>query len=391
MTTIGFVVGEPSGDRIGADLIRALRSQSDGELHVVGLGGEAMQAEGLTSLFDIHELSIIGIGAIVARLPQLLRRVSQTADFIVDAKPDALVIIDSPTFSHRVARRVRARLPQMPIANYIPPTVWAWREGRAAAMRPYVDHAICALPFEPETLRRLGGPPATYVGHPLMTTPALRQMIEEANRPSADRTPTSPPTLLILPGSRRGEINRLIDDFGATFQRLLTMLPGLTAIIPTLERHRPIIEAKIANWENKPVIVTGEAEKWAAFAKADAAIAASGTVSLELALADVPMALAYRLDPIGYRFRHLISAWTAALPNFIVGHPLVPEHFHEFVRPEMLARRLQRLLTDTPERRAQLAGFAEIRDAMAIDRPPGEAAASIVLDLVRQGRPTNPR
>lgn len=390
MTTIGFVVGEPSGDRIGADLIRALRSQTDGELHVVGLGGEAMQAEGLTSLFDIHELSIIGIGAIVARLPQLLRRVSQTADFIVDAKPDELVIIDSPTFSHRVARRVRARLPQMPIVNYIPPTVWAWREGRAAAMRPYVDHAICALPFEPETLRRLGGPPATYVGHPLMTTPALRQMIEEVNRPAADRAPSSPPTLLILPGSRRGEINRLIDDFGATFQQLLTRMPGLTAIIPTLERHRPIIEAKIANWENKPVIVTGEAEKWAAFAKADAAIAASGTVSLELALADVPMALAYRLDPIGYRFRHLISAWTAALPNFIAGHPLVPEHFHEFVRPEMLARRLQRLLTDTPERRAQLAGFAEIRDAMAIDRPPGEAAASIVLDLVRQGRPTKP-
>ncbi len=389
MTTIGLVVGEPSGDRIGADLIRALRSQVDGELRVVGLGGDAMQAEGLTSLFDIHELSIIGIGAIVARLPQLLRRVSQTADFIVDARPDALVIIDSPTFSHRVAKRVRARQPQMPIANYIPPTVWAWREGRAAAMRPYVDHAICALPFEPETMRRLGGPPATYVGHPLMTTPALRAMIEEANRPVAERIPNSPPTLLILPGSRRGEINRLIDDFGATFQQLLTMMPGLTAMIPTLERHRPIIEAKIAHWEHKPAVVTGEAAKWAAFAKADAAIAASGTVSLELALADVPMALAYRLDPIGYRFRHLISAWTAALPNFIAGHPLVPEHFHEFVRPEMLARRLQRLLTDTPERRAQLAGFAEIRDAMAIDRPPGEAAADIVLDLVRQGRPIN--
>ncbi|HEY9056652.1 MAG TPA: lipid-A-disaccharide synthase [Aurantimonas sp.] len=389
MTTIGFVVGEPSGDRIGADLIRALRSQAGGELRVIGLGGEAMQAEGLTSLFDIDELSIIGIGAIVARLPQLLRRVSQTADFIVDAKPDALVIIDSPTFSHRVARRVRTRLPKMPIANYIPPTVWAWREGRAASMRPYVDHAICALPFEPETLCRLGGPPATYVGHPLMTTPALRRMVEDANRPAADRTPALSPTLVILPGSRRGEINRLIDDFGMTFQRLLTMTPGLTAIIPTLERHRPIIEAKIAHWENKPMVVTGEAAKWAAFAKADAAIAASGTVSLELALADVPMALAYRLDPIGYRFRHLISAWTAALPNFIVGHPLVPEHFHEIVRPELLARRLQRLLTDTPERRAQLAGFAEIRDAMAIERPPGEAAADIVLDLVRQGRPTN--
>lgn len=388
MTTIAFVVGEPSGDRIGADLMRALRVRAGEDIRFVGLGGEAMQAEGLESLFDIHELSIIGIGAIVARLPQLLLRLSQTSNFIVKARPDALVIIDSPTFSHRVARRVRARLPDLPVANYIPPTIWAWREERAAKMRAYVDHAICTLPFEPATMRQFGGPPATYVGHPLMSVPALEQIIERVEAPGADRRAGTPPTLLLLPGSRRGEIVRLIDDFGETLQRLSQRVPGLQSVLPTLDRHAPFVQEKVAHWPVQPRVVTGEAAKWEAFAAADAALAASGTVSLELALADIPMALAYRLDPVGYRFRHLVTGWTAALPNFIVGHPLVPEHFHDVIRPELLARRLERLITETPERHAQLDGFTQIRDRMAIARAPGDAAAAIVLELVAGARRT---
>ena len=386
MTTVAFVVGEPSGDRIGADLIRALRALSSEPIEAIGLGGEAMQAEGVETLFDIDELSIIGIGAIVARLPQLLRRVSQTADFIIRSKADLLVIIDSPSFSHRVAKRVRAKRPLMPIVNYVPPTVWAYRPHRAAAMRPYVDHAICVLPFEPETLARLGGPPATYVGHPLVTVPEVRAMMAAADGPTVEPRPRQPPTLLILPGSRRGEINRLIDDFGTTLERLAELLPDVRAVLPAVPRHRALIEDKITSWAVKPRIVTGDAAKWQAFSKADAALAASGTVSLELALAGVPMALAYKLDPIGYQFRHIITAWTAALPNFILDHPLVAEHFHEFVRPELLARRMARLLTDSPERRAQIEGFAEIRRRMAIERPPGEAAAEIVLDLIAKCR-----
>ena len=247
---IAFVVGEPSGDAIGADLIRALRTLLSGDLELVGLAGEAMQAEGLQSLFDIDELSIMGVSAILARLPQLVRRVGQTADAIVAARPDALVVIDSPTFSHRVAKRVRARLPAMPIVNYIPPTVWAWREGRAAKMRPYVDHAICALPFEPETMRRLGGPPSTYVGHPLMKEPGLAAILAN-DAPLAARPAATPPRLVILPGSRRGEIDRLAGDFGATLTRLSELLPGVTAVLPTLPRHRTRIEAEVAKWSVK--------------------------------------------------------------------------------------------------------------------------------------------
>ncbi|MBO0662364.1 lipid-A-disaccharide synthase [Jiella sp. MQZ9-1] len=382
---IAFVVGEPSGDAIGADLIRALKARRGSDVELFGLAGEAMQAEGLDSLFDIEELSIMGISAILARLPQLMRRVRQTAEAIIAARPDALVIIDSPTFSHRVAKRVRATRPEIAILNYIPPTVWAWREDRATKMRPYIDHAICALPFEPAILQRLGGPLASYVGHPLMKETGLAALLGDV-RPLADRAPKTPPRLVILPGSRRGEIDRLIADFGATLARLDALLPGVSAALPTLPRHLERIEASIASWPVKPAIVTGTAAKWQAFAEADAALAASGTVSLELALAGVPMALAYRLDPVAYRFRHLVTAWTAALPNFIVGHPLVPEHFHEFVRPEHLARRMARLLTDTPERRAQLVGMDEIRRQMAVEESPGEAAAAIVLDYAGKRR-----
>ncbi|RFC62411.1 lipid-A-disaccharide synthase [Fulvimarina endophytica] len=378
MTKIAFITGEPSGDRIGADLIRHLKIRLGDDLELFGLGGEAMRAEGLDSLFDIDELSIIGVGAILARLPQLMRRVSSTAKAVIEAEPDLLVVIDSPTFSHRIAKRLRAARPHIPIVNYVPPTVWAWREGRAAKMRPYIDHAICTFPFEPAVYERLNGPPATYVGHPIVKEPHLRPLLAR----DLKEKPASPPELLILPGSRRGEISRLLSDFGATFERLREMEPGLEATIATLPRHRARIETEVAIWRHRPAIVTGEAEKWAAFARADAALAASGTVSLELALAGVPMALAYKLDAVGYRFRHLVTAWTTALPNFIVGHPLVAEHFHETVRPEHLARRIQRLITDTPERRAQIEGFRTIRERMAIDRSPGEAAAEIIVEVM---------
>ena len=383
MTTIAFVVGEHSSDVLGADLIRGLKRRLGGDLVVTGLGGDAMAAEGLVSLFDIDELSIIGAGAIIARLPQLLLRLDQTTRHIAAAKPDALVIIDSFAFSHRIARRIRRRLPDLPIVNYVPPAVWAYRPGRAAEMLAYVDRSISLFPFEPDVYRRLGGPPATYVGHPLMHERRLVSIMERLEAPEAFEPPKTPPVLLILPGSRRGEIDRLLGDFGRTLELLAGRMPGVRAILPAVPRLEKLIRERVAAWPIQPEIVTGDEAKWQGFAEADAALAASGTVALELALAGVPMVLAYKLDPLGYRLRHLMSGWTAALPNYITDHPLVPEHFHEVVRPETLVRRLQRLLTDTTERRAQLEGFAEIREKMAVKLKPGDLAAEILLEEIR--------
>lgn len=377
---IGFILGEESADRIGADLLRSLRRMSDEPVEAVGLGGHAMAEEGLTSLFDIEELSIIGVGAVVARLPQLIRRIRQTADLLIREKPDLIVIIDSFTFTRRVVTRIRRALPATPILSIVPPAVWAYRPNRAAVLARVADHSICLFPFEPAFLATHGGPAATYVGHPLLANPEL-QSIFERDRVNGMRPSAIDPTLLILPGSRRGEIDRLMDDFGATYAYLKAEIPGLRAVLPAVARVRPLIENKLATWAFKPIIVEGEEEKWKAFAEADAALAASGTVALELALAGIPMALAYKLDPLAYRLRHMMTGWTAALPNFIVGHPLVPEHFHEFVRAEHLARRLARLLRNTPEREAQLQGFAKIRELMAVERSPGDASAEIILQM----------
>lgn len=390
---IAFVVGEHSGDRIGADLIRGLRRRLGGDLVVTGLGGEAMSNEGIVSLFDIEELSIIGVAAILKRMPQLFRRVRQTPGQILAEDPDALVIIDSYAFSHRIARRVRRVRPDLPIINVVPPAVWAYRPGRAAEIRRHVDHAVSLFPFEPDAYRRLGGPPATYVGHPLLREPHLMAIMERLDRQGAHPPPARPPTLLLLPGSRRGEIERLMDDFGRTLAVLKGRMPEMQAVLPAIPRLADLVRAKVERWPVKPRIVTGEEEKWDAFAKADAALAASGTVALELALAGVPMALGYRLDLIGYLLRRVITGWTAALPNYIADHPLVPEHFHEMVRPELLARRLERLLQDTPERHAQLEGFAQIRRRMAVEIVPGDAAAEIVLATIaarRNGRALDP-
>ena len=381
---IAFVLGEESADRIGADLARALRARLGDDLQLVGLGGAAMEREGLRSLFDIEELSIIGIGGILARLPQLMRRLSQTSDAILAAEPDAVVTIDSFTFTNRVATRIRKARPSLPIVNIVPPAVWAYRPGRTEALTLAVDHAVCLFPFEPDFLRAQGGPPATYVGHPLMSEPNLAAIMSGlGGRPGA---PSSPPRLLILPGSRRGEVSRLMDDFGRTYAFLKRRIPELTAVLPVIPRVRAAIEEKLKGWEHRPELVFGDEAKWQAFASADAALAASGTVALELALANVPTVIAYRLDPVAYQLRHIITGWTAVLPNLIVDHPLVPEHFHEFVRADLLGRRLERLLTDTPERSAQLEGFDELRRRMTVDRPPGEAAAEIVLREIERRR-----
>ncbi len=372
------MLGEDSADRIGADIAIALRERLGANFQPIGLGGRAMAELGLRSLFPIEELSIVGLGAIVARFPQLYARLRQTIRFLLAERPDVIVTIDSFTFTNRVALGVRKAWPAARIINVVPPAVWAYRPHRAETLARAVDHSISLFPFEPEVLAQHGGPAATYVGHPLLSHPGL-QSIMQRDGAVGMKPAQHPPHLVVLPGSRRGEVQRLMGDFGRTVERLHDFHPDLQVSLPVVPRVRSVLERELASWTFKPTITTTETEKWEIFARADAALAASGTVSLELALAGVPMVLAYRLDPISYLLRHLITGWTAALPNFAAGHPLVPEHFHELIRPEALARRLDRLLTDTPERHAQQAGFAEIRRNMIVERPPADAAVDIIL------------
>jgi lipid-A-disaccharide synthase len=237
--SIYLVAAEESGDALGAALVRALRAGAGGVLTLAGVGGRAMAAEGVVSPFPIDQLAIVGVSAIPARLPLILRRIREAADAIVAARPDALVIIDSPDFTHRVARRVRARAPSIPIIDYVSPSVWAWRSGRARAMRAYVDCVLAILPFEPAAHRRLGGPPCVYVGHPLIERLAdLRPDPREAERRRAE-----PPFVLILPGSRSSEIRLLLAVFGEAIARVSARIGAMELVLPTMPHLLPRVRA----------------------------------------------------------------------------------------------------------------------------------------------------
>ncbi len=375
-----IVAGEHSGDHLGAGLIRALRERVP-SLELFGVGGDEMIREGLTPLFPLSEIAVMGIVPVLARLPDLLRRIRQTADAAVAARPDVLVIVDSPDFTHRVAKRVRARAPTIPIVDYVSPTVWAWRPGRAAAMRAYVDRLLALLPFEPDAHRRLGGPPCTYVGHPLIER-LDRLRPGEAEAPLRDR-----PTLLVLPGSRRSEIRRLTGVFGETVARVADQVAGLDIVLPAVADLVEDIRQRVAAWPVQPRIVTGEAAKLAAFRTARAALAASGTVTLELALAGVPMVVAYRVSPFETWLRFVVTVPSIVLPNLILGRNAIPEFLQEASSPEALAGALVPLLGDTPARAAQLAAFAELDQRMRIApgaTPSGEAARLVLETTARQ-------
>src|SRR5262245_54118905 len=239
-----LVAGETSGDQLGAKLMAGLREiLGNHGVAFTGVGGEAMAREGLKSLFPLADIAVMGVSAVIARLPQLLRRIGQTAAAVIESAPDVLVIIDSPDFTHRVSRRVRARRPQLPIVDYVSPSVWAWRPGRAARMRAYVDHVLALLPFEPAAHQRLGGPPCTYVGHPLVER--LREL-----RPSlGERSPLGdgPPILLVLPGSRRSEITRLMGPFGQALGRAAAAAGAYRLVLPAVSHLAAEIEAWAAH------------------------------------------------------------------------------------------------------------------------------------------------
>jgi lipid-A-disaccharide synthase len=384
-TEIFLVAGEKSGDELGYKLMRALREATGGKVILRGVGGEAMEREGLTSLFPQSDIAVMGFLPVIARLPTLLRRIRETAAAVIANPPDVLVIIDSPDFTHRVAKRVRKALPHLPIVDYVSPTVWAWRPGRARAMRAYVDHLLALLPFEPEVHARLGGPQTTYVGHPLI------ERLDEF-RPSPDEQRLrdgTPPTILILPGSRRSEIERLTPVFGDAVARLAAKQGPLDFVIPAVAHVEQRLREAVAHWQVQPRIVMGEAEKLASFRRARAALAASGTVTLELALAGVPMVVGYRVSKIEERIiRALATAPSFILPNLILGENAIPGFLQEACDGTTLAAHLAPLIAGGAERDAQLAAFKRLDTLMRLPEgaSPSARAAQIVLGEAYRAR-----
>jgi lipid-A-disaccharide synthase len=381
------VAGEHSGDALGAKLMERLNKEARGRVKYLGVGGALMEKHGLASQFPISDVAVMGPLSILPRLPRILRRVYRTVDAAVTAEPDAVIIIDSPEFTHPIAKRFRRKRPDIPVIDYVSPSVWAWRPGRAKKMRRYVDHVLALLPFEPAAHERLGGPPCTYVGHPLIEQKPWIDALDPA--PLAERLGLLPqqPVLVVLPGSRRSEAGRLMQPFGETLAAL--RMRGVTpaVIIPVVENVRDLIEAAVAHWSVPVHLVTGDDDKFRAFKLANAALAASGTVTLELALAGTPMVVAYKMDSVAWSFRFLMKAHSIVLANLVLGRNAFPEFLQEAVNGETLADAIAPLLAETDTRKMQLVALGEIPARLLLpDTTPSEAAARIVLELAEKGR-----
>ncbi|TBW38491.1 lipid-A-disaccharide synthase [Siculibacillus lacustris] len=388
--SIYVVAGEASGDVLGAHLAEALARRLGDGVVFAGVGGPAMAAAGIASLFPMADIAVMGIGPVLARLPTILRRIRETAEAAIAARPDVLVLIDSPDFCHRVAARVRRARPDQKIVLWVSPTVWAWRPGRAKKIAKLADRLLALLPFEPAVHAVLGGPPTTYVGHPFLDD--LAAVRPEGAR-ALPRPGERPLRIVVLPGSRRSEISRLMAPFGAALGRVQAALGPLEVTLPAVDHLAAEIAARAAEWPVTPNLVAGRDAKYAAFRDADAALAASGTVTLELALAGLPAVAAYRLDALGRLVKHMIrvpvpvqpilTVRSVLLPNLIVGEKAMPEFIDDDCRPDTLAAALGALLVDGPERNRQIEAFARLEARMRAGVPgsPADAAADAVLEV----------
>lgn len=378
---IAILAGEASGDQLGAALIAALRARL-GPLELFGIGGTAMAGQGLESLFPLEDIAVMGLGPVIRRLPVLLARIRLASAQVEAFAPDLVLTIDSPDFCKRVAKRLRARVPKLPILHCVCPSVWAWRPGRARAMRGLFDAIFCLLPFEPAALQRLHGPPGYFIGHPLIER--LADLRPRNAAESAARASMAAPLILLLPGSRLSVIERMLPIFLQAITLLGKEAAGARFVIPTLPHLVGPLEAMARTSAKKLEILTTQPEKLAAFRAARGAIAASGTVTLELALAGLPMVAAYRLARWEAAIaRRLIKVSSAILPNLVLGENIVPEFLQEAADPAAIAAAFAPLLQDGSAREAQLTAFARLEAMMRAAGPaPSEVAAEMIARFI---------
>jgi lipid-A-disaccharide synthase len=384
-TFIFLIAGEPSGDALGGALIRALRQRTAGRLRIAGIGGERMRDQGLDSLVPLEELAIMGIAEVLPRAPVIFRRVRETVAAIRALRPDAVVTIDSSGFSWRVAQRLRRRGETLPLIHYVAPMVWAWRAGRARRMARWYDHLMTLLPFEPPYFERVGLS-CRYVGHPVLESGADRG---DGSRFRAAHGLTEGDLLItVLPGSRAGEVRRLLPIFGSTLNHLEGVIGPFRVVVPTVATIAATVAAAAAAWPGNPIIVQQPEEKYDAFAASRAALAASGSVALELALARLPMVVGYRLNPLTEAFLdRVLKVRQVNLVNLLLGEPLVCELLGPNCTPERLAASLAQLVRDERVRATHRQGYDEVVRRLEGDgMSPSLRAADQILELVATRR-----
>ncbi len=382
---IFMLAGEPSGDMLGGRLIRALRAEAGDTCELFGVGGARMREQGLESMFPMDELSLLGIAEVLPHLPRLARRLRQTAGEIARRRPDLVLTIDAPGFALRLQRRL-TRLPLLRV-HYVAPQVWAWRAGRAARLTRDLDHLLALLPFEPPDFERYGLA-CSFVGHPIVEEAGGRRDGPRFRRRYGIAAEV--PLLCLLPGSRTQEIAHHLPVLKDAVALLWQQMPRLRLVLPTLPHLAAQVRCEVARWSLPVLVLEDREERFEAYAASDLVIAASGTVSLEVALAGVPLITIYKTGPLtGWLARRLITVPHVNLVNLILNRPAVPELLQEDCRPERIAARAARLLSDEQLRRDQQAALAE-----AVDRrggsgeplPSHRAAARLLEILATQPR-----
>jgi len=376
-----LVCGEPSGDALGAQLMVGLKQLAGDRVRFTGVGGLAMAREGLQSLFPLDDTAVMGLREVVPAIPAILRRVRQAVDFAVKTRPDAVVVIDSPDFTHPVARAIKKRDPAIRTVDYVAPQVWASRAYRAEAMAHYFDLVLALFPFEVAFFEKYGLK-AAFVGHPVIER-AAKVTGGEALRAGL-RITADAPLLALLPGSRTSEIRFILPVFREAVKLLAARIPGLLTVLPTVPHVADKVRAATAGWPTPLHILESEADKYAAFDAADVALAASGTVTAELALAHTPMVVGYKVGGLTYFLsKFLMTVTHITLINILLQREAVPEFLQSRATPENLAAAVERLFRDEAVRAAQIEAMREFGHLLGEgDEAPSLRAARVLLEFV---------
>ena len=381
---IMIVAGETSGDLLGADLIKAVRVLYP-DAAFSGVGGPAMIRAGFSSLFDMSEIAIMGLGPIMANLRRLFGLVGLTAAHACDTHPDIVVLIDSPEFNHRVAARIKKRYPDICVICYVAPSVWAWRRGRARKMARHFDAVLSLFPFESHIFKALSGPPCHFVGHPIVDR--FQSYAPGADFRAKYNIPAEERILCVLPGSRMSEIRKLAPVFEQTIARVAREIENLSVVVPVVPHTREAVRARVAGWPIQPILLEDESDKIAAFSAANAALAASGTATLELGMAGLPSVVAYKMGGMmGAMLMRVLRVPSAVIVNLVLDGPVMQEFLEDRCTADLITPAVNALLQDdvlNNEKRAQLLSLAEVLGGGA--QSPATRAAEIIRSLIQHG------
>lgn len=383
------LAGEPSGDQLGAAVMKRLSERLRGEVLFSGVGGPAMEAEGLQSLFPMRDLTVMGLVEVLCHLPRLTRRLRQTVDAALTFEPDIFLSIDSPSFTLRIAARLRKRCNEasFPLIHLVAPSVWAWKAWRAKTMAGYLDHLLTLLPFEPPYFER-HGLPATFVGHPATWVCGDALSVAEAMHILGRSQEKTGAILCLLPGSRRMEVSRLLPLFKDTLDLVTREVPGLQILLPTVPGVAAKVREEVKNWPWAVTVLESSREKRAAFTISDLALAASGTVAVELAAANVPAIITYKVNPVSAALaRRMLKIRYVSLINLMLDREVQPEFLQERAQPDILADAVLRYLAEPDIAAAQLAGLAPALARMrGPSGDPAEHASEVMLHLLAEAQ-----